>query len=173
MGIEADTARESRPRAARRRNGLLFITVAAVVFLLDQATKRLVERWLALGESFPESWPVRLTHVTNTGAAFGILEGQTGFLIVTTVVGLGAILLYFWFPPTDHPILTLALGLQLGGAVGNLVDRLRYGYVVDFVDLRVWPKFNVADSSIVVGVALLLAFFLFYEHRRGAPADAD
>ena len=171
MGMEAETARKVRPLAARARRDAIFFAVAAAVFLLDQATKRAVERWLALGESFPESWPVRLTHVTNTGAAFGILEGQTGFLIVTTVVGLGAILLYYWFPPAEHALLRVALGLQLGGAMGNLVDRVRSGYVVDFVDLQVWPKFNVADSSIVIGVALLLWFFFL--HERTAPARPD
>ncbi len=136
---------------------------------LDQVTKYLVRTNLSLGESFPEEGPVRITYVTNTGAAFGILQGQTLFLMVTTFFGLAAILLYHLYPPMEHGILRLALGLQLGGAVGNLADRVRLdGKVTDFVDIGPWPNFNVADSSIVVGVTVIIAFFLLIEGRHRA-----
>jgi signal peptidase II len=152
----------------RLRKDLVFFLIAGVVVALDQATKYLVRANLALGESVPKEGPLRITYVTNTGAAFGILQGQTLFLMVTAFFGLAAILLYFLYPPMEHGILRLALGLQLGGAVGNLSDRVRLGKVTDFIDVGPWPNFNVADSSIVVGVAVIIGFFLLAEsrHRR-------
>jgi signal peptidase II len=156
----------------RLRNDLLFFAVAALVVALDQVTKYLVRTNLSLGESFPEEGPVRITYVTNTGAAFGILQGQTLFLMVTTFFGLAAILLYYLYPPMEHGILRLALGLQLGGAVGNLADRVRLeGKVTDFIDVGPWPNFNVADSSIVVGVAVIICFFLLTEGRQRRAQD--
>jgi len=152
----------------RLRNDLVFFVIAGLVIALDQATKHLVRANLALGESVPDEGPLRITYVTNTGAAFGILQGQTLFLMVTTFFGLAAILLYFLYPPMEHGVLRLALGLQLGGAVGNLADRVRLGKVTDFMDVGPWPAFNVADSSIVVGVTIIIGFFVLAEslHQR-------
>jgi signal peptidase II len=156
----------SRRLWLRVRSDLIFFVIAGLVVALDQVTKHLVRANLALGESVPEEGPVRITHVTNTGAAFGILQGQTLFLMVTTFFGLAAILLYYLYPPMEHGILRLALGLQLGGAAGNLADRVRLGEVTDFIDIGPWPAFNVADSSIVVGVAIIIGFFLLAESRQ-------
>jgi len=150
----------------RLRSDLVFFVIAGLVVALDQASKHLVRANLALGESVPEEGPLRITYVTNTGAAFGILQGQTLFLMVTTFFGLAAILLYYLYPPMEHGVLRLALGLQLGGAVGNLADRVRLGKVTDFIDVGPWPAFNVADSSIVVGVAIIVGFFLLAESRH-------
>ena len=150
----------------RLRNDLVFFVIAGLVVALDQVTKHLVRANLALGESVPEEGPLRITYVTNTGAAFGILQGQTLFLMVTTFFGLAAILLYYLYPPMEHGVLRLALGLQLGGAMGNLADRVRLGKVTDFIDVGPWPSFNVADSSIVMGVAIIIGFFLLAESRH-------
>jgi len=150
----------------RLRSDLVFFVIVGLVVALDQASKHLVRANLALGESVPEEGPLRITYVTNTGAAFGILQGQTLFLMVTTFFGLAAILLYYLYPPMEHGVLRLALGLQLGGAVGNLADRVRLGKVTDFIDVGPWPAFNVADSSIVVGVAIIVGFFLLAESRH-------
>jgi signal peptidase II len=150
----------------RLRSDLVFFVIAGLVVALDQASKHLVRANLVLGESVPEEGPLRITYVTNTGAAFGILQGQTLFLMVTTFFGLAAILLYYLYPPMEHGVLRLALGLQLGGAVGNLADRVRLGKVTDFIDVGSWPAFNVADSSIVVGVAIIVGFFLLAESRH-------
>jgi signal peptidase II len=155
----------------RLRNDLVFFVIAGLVVALDQVTKHLVRANLALGESVPEEGPLRITYVTNTGAAFGILQGQTLFLMVTTFFGLAAILLYYLYPPMEHGVLRLALGLQLGGAVGNLADRVRLGKVTDFIDVGPWPAFNVADSSIVVGVAIIIGFFLLAESRHRSAQD--
>jgi signal peptidase II len=145
----------------RLRSDLVFFVIAGLVVAIDQVTKHLVRANLALGESFPEEGPLRITYVTNTGAVFGILQGQTLFLLITTFFGLAAILLYYLYPPMEHGILRVALGLQLGGAVGNLTDRVRLdGKVTDFIDVGPWPNFNVADSSIVVGVAIIIGFFI-------------
>jgi signal peptidase II len=162
----AETPPDGRPWP-RLRNDLLFFALAGLVVVLDQVTKYLVRAHLSLGESFPDEGPVRITYVTNTGAAFGILQGQTLFLMVTTFFGLAAILLYYLYPPMEHGILRLALGLQLGGAVGNLTDRVRLdGKVTDFIDIGPWPNFNLADSSIVVGVTIIIVFFLLAEGRQ-------
>lgn len=170
-GPAAEAAETAVGRRLRLRlpGDLVFFLVAALVVGLDQLTKYLVRANLALGESFPDEGPVRIIHVTNTGAAFGILQGQTVFLVITTFLGLAAILLYYLYPPMEHGVLRLALGLQLGGAVGNLTDRVRVGKVTDFVDVGPWPAFNVADSSIVVGVTVIVSFFLLAEYwqRRG------
>jgi len=144
----------------RWRRDLLFFSTAAAVLALDQITKHLVRATLERGEGFPESWPVRFVHVTNTGAAFGILQEQNAFLVITTVIGVGAILLYYWYPPFEHAAMTAAVGMILGGAIGNLSDRLRLGEVTDFIDFPHYPAFNVADSSIVVGAAVLVILFL-------------
>ena len=154
-----------RDRIARRwRRDLVFFVIAAVIVALDQFTKSLVRNNLALYESWPDDWElIRIYHVTNSGAAFGILQGQTSFLIVTSLLGLGAIVLYYIYPPMEHGIIRVALGMQLGGALGNLIDRVRLGEVTDFVDVGTFPTFNVADSSISVSITVVLIFFLFQE----------
>ena len=161
---------ESRPGeveapVARRPHGyaLVFWGVAAVVVLLDQVTKAIVRASLERGEAWPE-WdlPFRLRYVTNTGASFGILEGQTAFLIVMAVIGLGAIFLYYRNPPFEHWTASAGIGLLLGGALGNLIDRVRLGRVTDFFDPDSFPAFNVADSAINMGIAVLVLGYLVW-----------
>jgi signal peptidase II len=168
MSVEQTNRPRAIPLRLRWRRDLLFFATAAVILALDQLTKHVVRATLERGEAFPESWPVRFVHVTNTGAAFGILQEQNVFLVVTTVVGVVAILVYYWYPPFEHAIMTVAVGMLLGGAIGNLSDRLRLGEVTDFIDFPRYPSFNVADSSIVVGVALLVILFLL-GRPRAAP----
>jgi signal peptidase II len=158
---------------APRLRRLLFVAAALIVLALDQASKELVRTLLERGESWPDAWPVRLHYVTNTGAAFGILKDQTGFLVVTTIIGLGAIYLYYRYPPFDHVVAPIAMGMMLGGAVGNLVDRLRLGRVTDFIDFPFWPSFNVADSSIVIGVAILLLGYAMFAKRPPPGAERE
>ena len=143
---------------------VLFFGLAIGVFFLDQLTKSVIREHLLPGQSIPEEGWFRITHVTNTGAAFGLFTNQSVFLLATTLVGLTAIVAYYVYPPVNTPFLTVSLGLQLGGAIGNLVDRLRLGHVTDFLDFRIWPVFNVADSAIVVGVCVL-GFFLLWGDR--------
>ena len=154
----------------------MFFIIAAAVIALDQLTKHLVRAGLARGEAWPDAdWMLHLVNVRNSGAAFGMLQGQTTFLIVTSLVGVVAIVLYYFFPPLEHGLLRIALGLQLGGAAGNLIDRARFGWVTDFVNFNYFPAFNVADASITIGVVTILWFFLMVEgeqlRRKPAPGD--
>lgn len=144
-----------------------------MVVVLDQATKAVVRASLEVGEAWPaDDWPVRIRYVTNTGAAFGILQDQTLFLMLMALVGLAAIYLYYRYPPFDHLIVPAAIGMMLGGALGNLIDRVRLGRVTDFIDLGWWPAFNVADSSITVGiVVILLGYVILAPKSRRAPHE--
>jgi signal peptidase II len=140
--------------------GLLFLGLAVLVVVTDQATKRLAEDRLRGQRSIPLLDDIlRLTYVENRGAAFGLLQDQTAFFVFVGILVVGVIAASYRYLPRSGFRLHLALGLQLGGAIGNLIDRIRQGYVVDFVDFGYrsnwWPVFNVADSAIVIGVALL------------------
>jgi signal peptidase II len=144
--------------------GLLFLGLAALVVVIDQTTKRLAEDKLEKAGVRSIPIPVvgdylRFTYVENRGAAFGLLQDQTAFFVFVGILVVGVIAASYRYLPRSGFRLHLALGLQLGGAIGNLIDRVRQGYVVDFVDFGYhsnwWPVFNVADSAIVVGVALL------------------
>jgi len=154
---------------------VLFLGVAALIFLVDQASKYLILRNLSLGEAWnpiPFLRPfVTLTHVTNTGAAFGMFRDHgTLFAIVAILVVVGIVVFYRYLP-TNQVWLRVSLGLQLGGALGNLLDRVRLGSVIDFIDFKIWPVFNLADTAIVVGVAILAFYLLFTEQEEGERVE--
>ena len=136
------------------------ILTALGVLALDQLTKQLVSSTMSLGESIPTEGWVRITYGKNTGAAFGLFQDHTLLLTVLSVFAIGFLVYFYRAHSQLHPMFRWALGLQLGGAFGNLVDRVRLGSVVDFIDIGPWPIFNVADSAVVTGVALL-AFLVF------------
>lgn len=152
------------------RRVILVAAVAVAVFVLDRVTKIAVESNLAVGRSVDVvgEW-VRISHVTNSGAAFGLLPERTTFLSILSVVAVFAIVYYYRRLAADSPLIAGTLGMQLGGAIGNLVDRVGQGYVVDFVDVgipggvRFW-SFNVADSSIVVGI-IAVTVLLWWKER--------
>ncbi len=123
---------------------------------LDQSTKWAAHAWLAPNSSLPVIPGIfHLTYVQNTGAAFGIFRGLPGLFILPALAISGWLILEL--TRRDHPPLSrLGLALMLGGAIGNLIDRVRLGHVVDFLDLRVWPVFNVADSAITIGVTVMI-----------------
>jgi signal peptidase II len=136
---------------------LQFLLVVLVLFILDQGIKWLVIRYMELGQSIPLLDNIfHLTYVQNPGAAFGMLPYKTTFFIVVTVLVVGGIALYYRKIPPDRRWLKAGLVLQAGGALGNLADRVRFGQVVDYLDFRVWPVFNLADIAIVTGVGLLI-----------------
>ena len=143
----------------------MFFAIAALIVSADQLTKWLVRQNLDLYEQWPEHsfLHMRIINVVNDGAAFGMLQGHMPFLIVTSCVGLAAIVLYYVYPPMDHGLIRVALGMQLGGAIGNLIDRVRVGEVTDFINVGRFPTFNVADSSISVSIAAVLIFFALQE----------
>jgi signal peptidase II len=131
------------------------IATAGLVVAVDQATKRLVDSSIDRGDSVDVFFGLELTNTRNTGIAFGALEGAG--LAVAILIGLSLVLLIGYFVVNrDMPWLWLPVGLLLGGAVGNLIDRAVEGAVIDWIDPVAWPAFNVADTCIVVGVAALL-----------------
>jgi signal peptidase II len=109
----------------------------------------------------------------NRGAAFGVLQNQNALFIVVSGIVIAVIIGSYKYSPTRSAWLNLALGLQLGGAIGNLIDRLRLGYVVDFLDVGVWPVFNVADSAIVIGVGILALHLLRTPRPAPTPVQAE
>lgn len=149
---------------------ITLLIIGSVIFIADQFTKRLVVNNLDLHESWapiPALGRIfRFTHITNSGAAFGLFENMGNvFMIVAIIVAL-AIVYYITVYPSLPMIVLLSLGLQLGGALGNMFDRIQYDSgVVDFVDIGFWPIFNIADASIVSGV-ILLAFWLWQEEEK-------
>lgn len=160
--IPSGTATTSVPRFSFRRDAWYFLVTASVIGF-DQLTKWVMSSWLERGESWPEGWAVKFVHVTNSGAAFGILQDSGPLLIITSVIGAAAILIYLLNPSFAHPMLRLGLAFMLGGAVGNLIDRVFAGEVVDFIKFPQWPAFNVADSAITIGVLCLLWTVIFQE----------
>jgi signal peptidase II len=152
------------------------IGIAMVVLAMDQATKRLATSTLSAnpdgGPAILGGW-FRLTYTTNSGAAFGVLADRSILFLLIAVVVLSVVVAYWRFLPTTHPALRVSLGLQLGGACGNLLDRVRAGYVVDFIEIRYWPVFNVADSAIVIGVLILVIYLLLGPDTSKASGTGD
>ncbi|MFC2005371.1 signal peptidase II [Chloroflexota bacterium] len=149
----------------KRRNIVFFLT-ALLVAAGDQLSKTWIRSNLDLGESLPDTGLLRLTRVHNTGAAFGLFQDQAFSLTIVALVGIIVLLLfvlffYRRFPLQDNRLCKPALGLVLGGTVGNLIDRLHLGYVTDFIDFGIWPAFNIADSAITVGIILFAYSLLF------------
>lgn len=138
--------------------------LAVIVIAVDQASKALVVHSLSHGRVISLlGGIVQLDYTLNSGAAFGILRTRGLIFILVAVIVSVAIVVSYRRVVTSPQLVRIALGLILGGALGNLIDRVRLGHVVDFIDLGWWPVFNLADSSIVVGVALLALFALFTE----------
>jgi signal peptidase II len=163
-----------------RLGKLRYLLVSLGVLVLDQWTKWLVEAHLP-HHSAHEIIPgfLNLTHVRNTGVAFGLFASESGSNgLLLTLLGLGALAavgVYFWFTPTRDRMLLMALALVVGGAIGNLIDRVSSGAVTDFIDVYVgthhWPSFNVADSAISIGI-VLMAIDSFRPHHRRQPQEA-
>ncbi|MDO8210423.1 signal peptidase II [Conexibacter sp. CPCC 206217] len=141
--------------------------VAAVVLVLDQLTKALVRADVAVGEKNEVLPFLDIGHVHNDGVAFGFLGGGGAIVLIVTFAAL-ALLIGFFARNPGRPLLWLPTGMLIGGAIGNLIDRIRQGYVTDFIELPHWPSFNVADISITCGV-LVLVFVL---ERNARPAAA-
>jgi signal peptidase II len=142
---------------------LPMLIVATLTVLLDQLTKEIVRRTLAIGETI---WVIKgffeISHVGNTGAVFGMFRGKNGIFIIVGFVAIGFIFAYYrQFKANTW--MKVSLGLLLGGALGNVIDRVIFRYVTDFirvrwwfVHLRWWPDFNIADASVCIGAAMLI-----------------
>lgn len=159
--------------------------IAALVVALDQMSKA----WIAGNFVSHQVQPLiegflRLRYTQNTGAAFGSFQGWTLLLTLVSTLILGAIIVWAWRLDGGHRFTPLALGLIVGGALGNLIDRLRLGYVVDFIEVNglsielsnrryTFPVFNVADSAITVGVILLMALMIFGKQEAPTASKGD
>lgn len=163
-----------RSLAARTRQWVGLATVALAAIAADQVTKAIVSNELPLGDEIHVVGPLSIHHVQNSGIAFGLFATATSVVIVLTSIAVAWMLVFFARSGGRHPILPVGLGFLLGGSVSNLVDRVRLGHVTDFLDLRYWPAFNLADSFIVAGVAILIAALLLAdrEPRRHAPGSS-
>lgn len=162
--------KEDSPSFWRGKYGRL-ILITGVIVIADQITKAIVLAKMALYQSIaviPGFFS--LTHIHNPGGAFGFLAGQDAsvrawIFVAASSVAIGLIFLFYRQIPKTHRFLSVALALIFGGAIGNLIDRLRFGKVVDFLDVYIgnmhWPAFNVADSAIVIGVGVFLYHILF------------
>jgi len=154
---------------------VVFFLTALLVVVADQLSKLWIRSNLDIEESLFEVGFFRVVRVHNSGAAFGLFQGQSFLLTIIALVGVAALLLYTFLFHHRSPFLgnrlgKLALGLVLGGTVGNLIDRIHLGYVTDFIDFNFWPAFNIADSAIVVGI-ILLAYSLISLARARERSD--
>lgn len=131
----------------------------AFVFAADQVSKTFVIRLLTRFESWPADGFFRFTHAWNTGTAFGLFPQYGGLLTIVSLAAVVVLALFYKAAKNPPVIVRIAFGMQLGGAFGNLFDRVRIGHVTDFIDIGPWPVFNLADSSIVVGIALMAWHF--------------
>ena len=162
---------DQKPPLHRRLDSLatLFM-IGGLIFAADQLTKALVLRNLPnMGDVWAPvpAWErlFRIIRTSNTGAAFGLFERGGNFFMVVAIIVIFIIIYYIATYPTLPKIVQISLGLQLGGAMGNMWDRVQHGSVVDFVDIGFWPIFNIADISIMIGVTIL-AIWLWQEDEK-------
>ncbi len=155
-----------------RRRNVVFFLIALLVVVADQLSKLWIRSNLLVGQSLFEVGIFQIVRLPpNTGAAFGLFQDQSFALAIVAIVGIAlllvcALIIYPRFFPSDNLLGKSALGLILGGTIGNLIDRLRFGGVTDFISIGIWPAFNIADSAIVVG-AILFAYSLLLLARAG------
>ena len=152
---------------ANAREWVALALVGASAAVADQATKLLVTSQMGLGHEVGVAGPFSIHRVENSGIAFGLFPTATSAVIVLTAVVVAWMLVFFSRSGARHPLLPIGLGFVLGGSSSNLLDRVRLGAVTDFLDIGFWPSFNLADTFIVVGVAVLLAA-LFAADRDAA-----
>jgi signal peptidase II len=162
-----------RSLSARAFHWVGLLSVATAAFAADQLTKGIVVSQLGLGDGIHVAGPLWIRHVPNPGIAFGLFSTWAGAVTVLTALAVCWMLVYFARAGARHPVLPVALGFLVGGSLGNLTDRIRIGHVTDFIDLRFWPAFNLADSFIVIGVGILLVALVAAERQprlhRTAP----
>ena len=152
---------------------IIFLLVAALVVILDQASKTWVHTHMLPGQSIPETGFFRIVYAQNTGAAFSIFYGKAAILTYVSIFGTILILTYNFILSSRFPELQtrwnkIALGFILAGTVGNLIDRFTLQYVRDFISVGPWPVFNIADSSIVVGVIMFALSILQLSRKTNA-----
>lgn len=174
--VNQELAEQQAPlQVATWRERSITLLIGGLVLALDQYSKHLIETRLPLYEvyaPFPSIEGIfRLFHTTNTGAAFGILQDANSFLTIVASLVTVVVIYFNHILPGDNRLLRVALGLQLGGIVGNLLDRIQLGHVTDFLDFGPWPVFNIADTALVSGVILLGYLMLFKPESIKMPGE--
>ncbi|MDP6265770.1 MAG: signal peptidase II [Candidatus Woesearchaeota archaeon] len=143
-----------------KRKYITIVSIAIVVVLIDQITKFLIKTNFELNQTLPLIKNFfHFTYITNFGAGFGILQQQEFILIFISIIVIGVIVYHFDRIKEKEILLQALVGFVLGGTIGNLIDRIAYGFVIDFLDFRIWPIFNVADSFVTIGVIGLIIYF--------------
>jgi len=165
-----------------QKKNVIFLSTVAVLIILDQVTKYIIHKGMALHESIPVvPGFFNITYIRNPGAAFGFLAGASPtfryvFFIGITIAAIGLILHYLRTYAAGDQLLTISLGMILSGAVGNLIDRVRFGEVIDFLDVYLgtshWPAFNVADSAISVGAFILFIHLIRQKKTANGTSSA-
>jgi signal peptidase II len=162
---------------SKLKDYLVLFGIAGVIVALDQITKYKVRTELLLGETWsPFEWLekyARIVHWNNTGAAFGILPSASKIFTIIAIVVVIAIIYYYPRVPKEQVAIRIALALQLGGALGNLLSRLLVGTVTDFISVLNFAVWNVADASITIGTALLIIAMLVEERKQSKTAESD
>jgi signal peptidase II len=158
-----------RPLGATWHEWLSLAAVALAGLGADQLTKAIVTTRLELNDEVRVAGAFSIHHVTNSGIAFGLFASATPIVILLTALAVAWMLYFFARSGSRHPVLPVALGLVIGGSVSNLIDRVRLGHVTDFIDLKYWPAFNLADSFIVAGVAVLLLALVAADRNAARP----
>ena len=159
-------------RLAMCRDRVLVSAVALVV-LFDQVTKVIIRANLSKGESVPSDGFFRFTYYENSGTIFGLFPSATVILTVISFLAIGFLIYFFRSQRSPTLVMRIAIGILLGGAVGNLIDRLFKGEVTDFVDVGRWPIFNIADASITVGIFLLIVVTSLVPNKDESEAGDD
>jgi len=154
----------ARDTSATPAQWIALAAIAVAALVADQITKHVVTGSLALGDETKVVGPLTIHHVQNTGIAFGLFGGATAIVALLTSAAIVWMVVFFRRSGARHPLLPVAFGFLIGGSASNLIDRIRLGHVTDFLDLGFWPAFNLADSFICVGVALLV-YSLFAAER--------
>ena len=154
------------------KNAIILLGIALIIIGLDQWSKALVRDQIGLGnEIYPISFLApffRFTYVKNTGAAFGIFQNANMPLLILSIL-ISLVVLWLYFKSEDEPLaFRISLAMMLGGAIGNMIDRIRFGFVTDFIAVGRFPVFNIADSAVTVGVAIMMIAMLIHERKANA-----
>ncbi|MGQ9811379.1 MAG: signal peptidase II [bacterium] len=163
----------------RKLPSLLSLVIAGVVLAIDQLTKLAITHNLEFFERTPLFGnAVRFTYIRNTGAVFGLMKGAGTYFTFFSIVAAIVLFVVLFYARRSSTAVRISLGLVLGGAIGNLIDRFRYGAVVDFIDIGIrenlrWPCFNAADAAITIGVFVLIIFSLTSSRPRSVEIESD
>ena len=144
------------------------LVLALAIVLIDQLSKFYIQAHMMPNMSIPVIQDVfHITYILNPGAAFGLFEHQTIVFVIIAILMIAAVIYFYPQIPRQYRLLRFGIGLMVGGAIGNVIDRIKTGYVVDFFDFRIWPIFNVAGMGIVCGVGCIIFTILYLYKEDG------